>query len=95
MLINCIIKLIYFVYRSSIHVIFNGKFNQTSRLNLISVFWEDIKFKSLPTKMAVKNSSVILGFVDEQVTSRTQNAIDYTTSKVGGLPVSFISCTLC
>ena len=38
--------------------------------------------------MAEKNCNVILGFVDEQVTSKTQHLVDYTINKIGGLPVS-------
>lgn len=38
--------------------------------------------------MASKKNTVYLGFLDDQVTTQNQHHLNFTTSKVGGHPVS-------
>lgn len=38
--------------------------------------------------MAKNRSTVFLGFLDEAITTKYQNATDHTTNKLGGNPVS-------
>ena len=41
-----------------------------------------------------QHSNVLLGFVDEEIADHNAKDVDFTTSKIGGQPVSFVNCCI-